>query len=107
MSVTALRAEFQKFERSPSGSTANAAGWTFRVEDEFIPPERDREIILPWHAWGMVGYLFSDVAYGYEPNPLDFSQTGYITAFDEQAGEQLAWPRPDIGVVVQGELLDR
>ena len=44
----------------------------------FLLPEREREIILPWHAWGMVGYLLADVAYGYEANPLDFSQTGYI-----------------------------
>jgi hypothetical protein len=56
---------------------------------------------MPWHAWGMVGWLFSDVVYGYEPNPFYFSHMRYITLEEDAEGSvtcgqcptSLSWSR--------------
>jgi hypothetical protein len=102
--VALLREEFQKLARSQPGAEVHLEGWTFRVQDELPEGDEDAVIVLPWHAWQMVGILLSDVAYGYEPNPFDFSNVGYITLIAED-GTTSPWPRPDIGVVVDGPLL--
>jgi hypothetical protein len=99
-----LREEFKKLERSPSGDEVGVRGWIFRVEDEVSETADEKVIVLPWHAWGMVGALFSDVASGSEPNPLNFSDIGYISRVAED-GTLLPWPRPDISVNVDGPLL--
>lgn len=105
VAIADLRGEFQKLERSPSGSAAHVGAWTLRVEDDLLMPAHEREIVLPWHAWGIAACVLSDVAYGYEPNPLDFSRTGYLTVEDADTGQHLPWPSPDIGVVVEGDLI--
>jgi len=33
---------------------------------------------------GMAGTILSDVAYGYEMNPSDFSQVGYVAIIDDK-----------------------
>jgi hypothetical protein len=100
-----LRGEFDKLERSPAGSEVHVAGWIFRVEDTYLPDPADNVIRMPWHAWGIAGSVLSDAAYGYESNPLDFSQVGYIVDIAED-GTRTPWPRPDIGVIVEGPLID-
>lgn len=104
--VALLREEFRKLARSPSGAEARVKDWTFRVQDEVPDRLEDAVIVLPWHGWQMVGTLLADVAYGYEPNPFDFSKVGYIVIFDDE-GQKRPWPRPDIGVIVDGPLLPR
>jgi hypothetical protein len=74
--------------------------------DEIPDRIEDAAISLPWHVWQMVGILFADVAYGFEPNPFDFSKVGYIVIFDDERHKRL-WPRPDIGVIVDGPLVPR
>jgi hypothetical protein len=106
--VIALQGEFAKLERSLPGAEAHVDDWTLRVSDEKyadLEPEAD-VISLPWHAWGMVGSLFSDVAYEYESNPFDFSEVGYIVVLGDE-GQKLPWPRPDIGVIVEAPLYGR
>ena len=91
--VALLREEFQKLARSQPGAEVRVEGWTFRVQDEVLEGAEDAIIILPWHAWQMVGILLSDVVYGYEPNPFDFSNVGDITLIAED-GTPSPWPRP-------------
>ena len=102
--VARLRGEFRKLARSQPGAEVRVEGWTLRVQDDIPEGVSNAVIVLPWHAWQMVGILLSDVAYGYEPNPFDFSEVGYISLVAED-GTRMPWPRPDIGVIVDGPLL--
>jgi len=103
LAIATLAEEFRKLERSEPGSEAHVGTWTLRVDDNLPMEVRDSEIVLPWHAWGIVASLFRDVAYGYEENPLDFSDSGYLSATG-QDGSRRPWPQPDIGVVVEGPI---
>ena len=101
--VDALENEFDKLARSQPGSEVHIEGWTLRVQEELPEDVEDSTIVLPGFAWEMVGRLFSDVAYDYEPNPFDFSRVGYIIKLDAD-GQKHRWPQPDIGVIVEGPL---
>jgi hypothetical protein len=76
--VAQLREEFQKLERSPSGSRAEVAGWTLIVDEE-LHELGEQQISIPRHAWGIVGAVFAGATDGSEPNPWGFSRMGYIS----------------------------
>jgi hypothetical protein len=102
--VAGLRDEFARLARSQPDTEVRIEGWVLRVQDEVPTAVESGVIVLPWHAWQMVGILLSDVAYGYYDSPFDFSEVGYICLITED-GTRLPWPQPDIGVIVDGPLL--
>ena len=104
--VALLDEEFAKLERSEPGAEAHVEGWILRVQEEFPVDVPEHVIVMSWDCWGMAGTILSDVAYGYEMYPSDFSQVGYVAIIDDK-GQRHPWPRPDIGVIVEGPLLGK
>jgi len=101
--IGALRPELEKLARSGEGASVIVGEWTLRVAEVPDPSHGDHEVVMPWHGWAMAGAILSDAAYGYEPNPINFSEVGYLVTIDS-TGEKHPAPRPDIGVEVIGGL---
>jgi hypothetical protein len=97
-----LGEELRKLERSPSGSAVQVQEWTLTVDDELAFPSGDRVIKMPWHFWGMAAGKFRDVGSGWELNPYDFTEMGYMFPTDDVTGETVRYPRPEIGVIRVG-----
>jgi hypothetical protein len=104
--VARLREEFAKLARSQPGAEVAVGDWFLRVDDQL--PERPEAgvIVFPWHVWQMVGILLADAAYGYEPNPVDYSETGSLGA-ETPPGTWSELEQADIGVIVEGPLLPK
>jgi hypothetical protein len=71
--------QIRKILELKDGDKVKLSKLTLKVSD-YITDERNKEnlIELPKHAWGIMACKFHDVLEGYDSNPFDFNDCGYI-----------------------------
>ncbi|HBS11303.1 MAG TPA: hypothetical protein DEO36_01995 [Flavobacteriaceae bacterium] len=74
-----LSREFIRLKELKSGDKVKLGKLTLKVSD-YITSDRKKTnwIELPNHAWGIMSSKFYDVWEGYDDNPFDFNDCGYI-----------------------------
>jgi len=70
--------QFEEVSKLSQGEFARLEDWIL-VVSEFVPDSVPaRTVVMPASAWRMAAGQLADVAYGYYPSPLDFSELGYL-----------------------------
>ncbi len=71
--------EFRKLKELKDGSLVKLNSLTLKVSD-YVTEDRNKKhwIELPNHVWGVMSSKFYDVLHGYDENPFDFADCGYM-----------------------------
>lgn len=71
--------ELKRLKELGDGEKVKLGKLTLKVSERITPDQnKSNWIELPNHAWGIMSSKFYDVWEGYEDNPFDFSDCGYI-----------------------------